>query len=159
MKNRHMLLIVATLAVSANIDATSSNNIAQAVKAAHRNFVAFNKTGRVSLKQKHGIIKRTYFDVNGMKYPGSAKQWGIDKLHTKKRFWMAYSALTTLGYMYSIKQNPGMSVAAIDIVADTLANLVPRPLFAIKRLIEHSDYEGANPFSAAEEAADKAALL
>lgn len=147
MKNRYMLLIVAILTASANIDATSSNKIAQAVKAAHRNFVAFNKTGRVSLKQKYGIIKRTYFDVNGMKYPGSAKQWGIDKLHTQKRFWMAYSAVTTAFLTLASQQKYDAAFFLLETLPKTCQSIM------------NHNYDGPNPFAQAEEVADKAALL
>lgn len=143
-----MLLLVVVILISTEIKSMNLNNIAQAVKHAHRNFFAFNKTGPISLKQKCGIIKRAYFDLNGMKYPGTAKQWAIDKLHTKKRFWMAYSAATTLLLACASQQK----YSPVYFLLETLAK-------TRKALINHHNYDGPNPFEQAEQAADAAAIL
>lgn len=146
MKNRLALTLIATFA-SIQPTAINPSLIKQAAHRAHRNFFAFNKTGPVSLKQKCGIIKRTYFDLNGIKYPGTAKQWAIDKLHTKKNFLMAYGAATT-AFLALVSQQK----------YDTTYFLLETLPKACKALINHDNYDDPNPFEAAEKAADEAAL-
>jgi hypothetical protein len=150
MKNRYILLLIAIFATSAQLNAISPSNMAKAARIAFEECrtYAFKQRGPISVKQKYGFFADLARSFRG-KDSGTWKQHAIDKLHTKKNFWMAYSAITTLGYAYMMNCNQDLLCFVLQTTENTMKTIRSPQIY----------YDGTNPFAAAEKAADDAALL